>query len=122
MDKTAAELVVTAVSFGIVMGVIYIIIPFVVARQAKRRGYSFWVWFVAAFVGNSIILLILLGVMPDQARKRRRKKEMADLETRLQDAVGQVVAIEPPRDIFRSVGDGPTVLPARSMGDDETRL
>jgi hypothetical protein len=108
----------------------FLVLSLVVAVQARRRGYPLVAWLLAGLSGYGIFLLILLGVMPDLARKRQRVKEMEDLESRLrrkllprQVGVGtETLPFLSGRDVQRSVGDQPTVLPERSLGDDETRL
>jgi hypothetical protein len=97
----------------------------VVAYQAAQRGYSFLVWVGAAMLGNPVFLLILLGVLPNRAMRRRREKELDDIRARV-EAIPRKVA-PPPKptvssDIQRSMGDAETVLPDRSIGDAVTRL
>jgi hypothetical protein len=107
----------------------------IVAVQARRRGYSLLVWLIGGLLGNPIFLLVLLGAMPDFARKRLRREERADVEERLrrkvrvvEEEAGEVLAgpsagpgaVRPA--VERSLGDQPTRLPERSLGDEETRL
>jgi hypothetical protein len=99
----------------------------ITAVQARRRGYSFFVWLLAGTLGNSIFLLILLGVMPDFRRRKLREQEAEDLRKRLRRRGGRVEAAPaaPPgaeQVMERSLGDVPTRAPDRSLGDDETRL
>jgi hypothetical protein len=108
----------------------FLVLSLVVAVQARRRGYPLLAWLLAGLSGYGIFLLILLGVMPDLARKRQRVKEMEDLESRLRKKlmprqVGdgkETLPFLSGRDVQRSVGDQITRLPERSLGDDETRL
>jgi hypothetical protein len=98
------------------------LLSLIVPVQASQRGYNFFVWLVAGMLGNPIFLLVLLAIMPDFARKARRRKELAALEKKLTD---QVVLLDP-ADVLpvedESLGDQPTILPPlRSIGDDETR-
>jgi hypothetical protein len=110
------------------------------AFQARRRGYSFLVWLLAGLlVFNPIYLLVVLGVLPHRRRQRLREEFSRELDTKLtavpaETAVaipersvgdqptslpGQAVATTPPR----SVGDAATAFPpARSLGDEATRL
>jgi hypothetical protein len=107
----------------------------IVAYQAARRGYSFVIWLLAGLLGNPIFFLMLLAIMPDFARKARRRKEMADLEAKLaakpkglpppRETTPNMPLAEKPTGTFsreRSLGDQPTVPPREhSLGDDETR-
>jgi hypothetical protein len=119
-------------------GAIFLLISLVVAVQARRRGYPFLVWLVAGALGNSIFLLILLGIMPDFRRKNMRKKEMDELDERLLLVPRRLPGVEeisPPPDGLadrqgttqdfqgRSLkGQVTTDLPQRSLGDEPTRL
>jgi hypothetical protein len=110
--------------------VLFLVLSLVVAVQARRRGYLLLPWLLAGLSGYGIFLLILLGVMPDFARKRQRLKEMEDLESRLRKKLltravadgGDTLPLPTRHGVQRSVGDQPTALPERSVGDDETRL
>jgi hypothetical protein len=101
----------------------WLLLALVVAVQARRRGYSFFVWWLAVALGNPIFFLILLALLPDQARKTWRRRFTAALEKKL--AVLPRRSPEPSRGIAqpdRSVGDQTTVAPpAHSLGDEETR-
>lgn len=95
-----------------------------VARQAKRRGYSFWLWFLANVVTfNPLLVLIVLAVLPDARKMALRQKLLAELEAKLaarpRPAASQPAAAVP----ALSVGDQATVVPphVRSIGDEETR-
>ncbi len=95
-----------------------------VARQAKRRGYSFWLWFLANFVTlNPLLVLIVLAVLPDARKMALRQKLLAELEAKL--AAGPRPAAPQPAVAVPalSVGDQATVVPPhlRSIGDEETR-
>lgn len=106
-----------------VVGVAYVALALILALQARRRGHSLLVWLAAGLAGNMILLLVMLGVLPDFARKRLRKTEMEDLESRLkQRAGGPPAARVPAADGQRSLGDQVTAPPERSLGDVETRL
>jgi hypothetical protein len=103
---------------------LYALVAGYVARQAKRRGYSFWLWFVAQIVSlNPLLVLIVLAILPDANKMALRQKLLAELETKLADrprpAAPEVgIAVSP-----RSVGDQTTAVPPqlRSVGDVETR-
>jgi heme exporter protein D len=111
------------------------------AMQAKRRGYSFFVWLLAGMlVVNPIYLLVVLGVSPHRKRQRLREQFRRELDAKLSAAIpttpagpiperslgdqptlapGSAGATDAPG---RSVGDAATVLPpARSLGDELTR-
>ena len=100
------------------MLLVALIFALMVAVQARRRGYSMLAWLLAGTLGNPIFLLVLLGAMPDFRRRRLRRKEMDDLETRL----GRRGQHRPP-DLPRAARQ--PVRPEsiqRSLGDEETRL
>jgi hypothetical protein len=109
----------------LVLAVVYWLAPLIMAVQARRRGYSLLVWLIAGMLSNSIFLLILLGVLPDYRRKRQRVTEMEDLERRLlaaaQRRAGRTSGAAGAPLLDRSLGDQPTILPPRSLGDEETR-
>ncbi len=106
-----------------VVGVIYVSLALILALQARKRGHSLLVWLLAGLAGNMILLLVMLGVLPDFARRRMRKTEMEDLESRLKrKPSGPAEALMPAADVRRSVGDQVTAVPERSLGDVETRL
>jgi len=108
-----------------VIVLVFLAIGAIVAVQAAWRGYGFVVWIVAATLGNPVFLLILLGVLPDRKRRRQRAAELADIRSRVAARPRRVAAPtrppDAPRDVSRSVGDGETNLPDRSIGDEETR-
>jgi hypothetical protein len=95
-----------------------------VARQASRRGYSFWLWLLAnVVVLNPLLVLIVLAVLPDARKMSLRRKLHAELEAKL--AARQRPAAPGPGPVVTtySVGDQTTVVPPhlRSIGDEETR-
>jgi hypothetical protein len=108
--------------------VVCFLLGLIVAVQAQRRGYNLGVWLLGGTLsGNPVLVLVLLAVMPDFARKRLRRTYMAQLEDRLAAAsrrvLGRARAPQPAVAPDRSVGDLPTYLPpSRSVGDEETRL
>lgn len=117
----------------VAFGFIGFLVSLLVAYQARQRGYSMPIWTLAGMLSsNPIYLLMLLGVMPDFARRKMREKEMQDLEARLKQKLRRVAAdgsdtlplhLSPARpEPDRSVGNQPTCLPERSIGDNETRL
>jgi hypothetical protein len=116
---------------GLAVGLLLLgLISGIVAYQARRRGYRFLPWLVAGVLGNPIFFLVLLAVLPDYARKARRRRELADLEAKLAARLKVLPPAPPsagphpaPVTPDRSLGDQPTVLPAqRSVGDEETHL
>jgi hypothetical protein len=108
---------------------LYISIPW----QARKRGYSFWIWFIACVINLNlpIYLLVLLSLVPNRARKRQRLAFRAELEAKLAKITSPVSVrafggpTMPPGStatVDRSLGDMPTIVPReRSLGDDETR-
>jgi hypothetical protein len=121
------------IAFLAVVALVVALISAIVAYQARRRGYPFIPWFLASMLANPIFFLVLLAVMPDFARKARRRKYLTELETKLAERsktspmvprtlaapTGPSSTLSPER----SLGDMPTVEPPeRSLGDEETRL
>jgi len=116
------------------LGVIVLVVAIFVAVpwQARRRGYSFWLWLITTFVAyNPIIPLVLLALMPNRARKRMREKFRAELDAKLAARTGRPLvpaAATPTHSLAgstmpeRSLGDMPTVAPPEpSLGDEPTR-
>src|SRR5450755_2089826 len=55
-----------------------------VACQARRRGYSFFVWLLACIVSlNPLLILVVLVMLPDARKKALRVNEMKALEAKL---------------------------------------
>jgi hypothetical protein len=110
------------------IGLIGLAIFSIPAVQAKRRGYSFFVWLLAGvLVTNPIYLLVVLGVLPHRKRQRLREQLRRELDAKLAAAAPAAVRAGPV--IERSVGDQPTVMPGvaaatdvplRSIGDAAT--
>jgi hypothetical protein len=114
---------------AVVVIALYVAVPW----QARRRGYSFWLWLIAGLVALSqpVTFLVLLALMPNRARKRLREKFRAELEAKL--AARPASAVTTPAMATpvpagstaitgRSLGDLPTVAPREhSIGDEETR-
>ncbi len=102
------------------------LISAIVAYQARQRGYHFIPWLIAGMLANPIFFLVLLAVMPDYARKARRRKYLAELESKLagrSKMLPPTACAAPSRAATpqRSIGDLPTVdPPVRSLGDEET--
>jgi hypothetical protein len=107
---------------------LYISIPW----QARKRGYSFWIWFIACVINLNlpIYLLVLLSLVPNRARKRLRVVFRAELDAKLATVSGPLSVRSlarpmPPGSTAtfdRSLGDMPTIVPReQSVGDDETR-
>jgi len=95
-----------------------------VARQAKRRGYSFWLWFLANVVTlNPLLVLIVLAVLPDARKMALRRQLLAELEAKLAARPLPAAPAAGPAVPTMSVGDQATVVPPhlRSIGDEETR-
>lgn len=113
------------------------------AFQARRRGYSLFAWLTAGLLAlNPLLVILMLAIAPNYARKRMRRKFLAELDAKLEGrpalAVEQAAAVVPAhslgdmptrgpddeqRGLLRSLGDMPTRMPPeRSIGDDETRM
>ena len=96
-----------------------------VAWQARRRGYSFWVWMLACiFSLNPLLILVLLAMLPDARKKRLREREMEELQKKLAALPtialsGDFLAVP-----AASLGDQLTTAPSalRSIGDEMTRM
>lgn len=125
--------------FGMAGLVIFSIPPF----QAKRRGYSFFVWLITGILlYNPIYLLVVLSVSPHRKRQQMRVQFCCEIDAKLAANAPAVVAAGsiperslgdqptvPPwsaaatADPARSLGDASTVMPpAQSLGDKMTRL
>jgi len=92
-----------------------------VAWQARGRGYSFVIWFLAVACSlNPFLVLMVLAVMPDARNLRRRSQLRAELEAKLAARPRGLIPFARPL----SPGDQSTALPlsARSIGDEETRV
>lgn len=104
-----------------------------VAYQARQRGYSFFLWFIAQIIMlNPVIFLVVLALMPNRKRKILRDEFRAELDAKLAACSGSrllpSVATAVPSSAGstmpaeRSLGDMPTMAPPeRSLGDEETR-
>jgi hypothetical protein len=103
-----------------------------VAVQAQWRGYSLWLWLAAGIIViNPIIFLVMLALMPNRARIRRRETFRKELEAKLVARSGgggiprlpaSAAALGGSTLPERSLGDMPTVAPPeRSLGDEATR-
>src|SRR5262245_2101607 len=101
----------------------YLVLCHVVGKQARQRGYSYWLWTVTSIFGNPLFIIVLLTLLPDARKQALRQTEMADLEAKLAEQVRRVAVPDAIRVPVASVGDQVTVVPpARSLGDEETRL
>jgi hypothetical protein len=113
-------------SWGVVAllttGLLVMALP--VAWQARKRGYGMLLWLAAGTLGNALFLLVILGVLPDFARRARRQRYRRSLEEKLAGKAGPAGSGPVARGgrLDRSLGDLATQLPERSLGDDETRL
>jgi len=114
--------------FGLPILLMYVSIPW----QARKRGYSYWIWQAACIVNVAMPLhfLVLLSLLPNRSRIRLREKFRAELDAKLanisrpQPSRESVEPIPPgsTATVARSLGDMPTIVPReRSIGDDETR-
>lgn len=130
MPRTFDESWIWPVAIGTIGLVVVLLIFSVPAIQAKRRGYSFIVWFFAGLlVYNPIYLLIVLATIPHRSRQKQRVQFAAELDGKLSAAALPVVmAVRPIPD--RSIGDFATIDPrttagkfsdAKSIGDEPTR-
>lgn len=129
MGPGYAAMIGVMVFFAFITLLIVVGIAAIVAVQASYRGYNVFVWLIAACLGNPVFLLILLGVLPDRARRGLRESELDDLDRRRRQVPRRLppATVEPVRprttDVQRSLGDAETRLPIdRSLGDMETRL
>jgi hypothetical protein len=97
--------------------------PILVGKQARRRGYSGIIWFLAViFSLNRLLIIVVLTVLPDRKKLRLREEERKKLEVKLA-AVAVAIPAPPTRPVtVTSLGDQSTAAPsARSIGDEETR-
>jgi len=93
-----------------------------VAVQARRRGYSFWLWLLAGLASlNPLLILLVLAMLPDARKKGLREQEMKLLDAKLltrRAEAPRLTGVVP----AGSLGDQSTTAPApRSVGDEETR-
>src|SRR5437763_2193163 len=108
-----------------------------VARQAKQRGYRFWVWVPAGALATPLYALIILAILPNRAKQRLREQYLREIDEKLaarpdapagdagrpvpERSLGDRPTIDPAAQ--RSLGDVPTVLPRdHSVGDEATRM
>lgn len=115
----------------VVAGLLVLFIFSIPAIQAKRRGYSFFIWLIAGVLAlNPIYLLVVLSTIPHRKRQKMREQFAAELDAKLTSA-GLPIApvVRPVPD--RSIGDLATMDPAttasrpileRSLGDEMTRV
>ena len=109
--------------------IIFLLFTFVPAQQARKRGYSFLVWYVTGVLAlNPIYLLIVLAAIPDRAKQRLRNQYRRELNAKLATRARQSSAALPvcltdaPQ---QSIGDQPTMAPPAtlpSVGDQPTQL
>jgi heme exporter protein D len=107
--------------YGVPLGIAFGLGAYV-AWQARRRGYSFWVWLLASVVSlNPLLILILLAMLPDARKKRLREEEMEAL----QEKIAALPVVELGGDAVvpaGSLGEQSTAAARlRSVGDEETR-
>lgn len=144
MSEKEIAAFIPAVIGGAIAGVITLGLLCAPAVQAKRRGYSFFVWLAAGILaGNPLFLLVVLGGCPHRKRQALRDRFRAELDAKLEGATAPLARLvgtvrdvsigdaatadpqttggRPVRDV--SLGDVPTFLPdGRSLGDEPTRL
>jgi len=126
------EEIIWLIAFGAVAVPIGLLIFSLPAIQAKRRGYSFFVWLIAGLLAyNPIYLLVVLATVPHRKRQRLRAQFANELDAKL--AAAGIPAVRPiSRPVGeRSLGDQPTMDPGstvsrpaveRSIGDEATRM
>jgi hypothetical protein len=107
-----------ALSYAAMLGLVLGLFVYV-AWQARRRGYSFWLWLLAGLASlNPLLILLVLAMPPDAHKKALREAEMRALETRLGARPPRPAGVAP----AASPGDQSTTAPvSRSVGDEETR-
>ena len=130
MPQAFGESWIWPAAIGTVALVVVLLIFSVPAIQAKRRGYSFLVWFFAGLlVYNPIYLLIVLATIPHRARQKQRLQFAAELDGKLAAAGLPIVTTVRPIPEC-SLGDFATIDPrttadrfsdANSIGDEPTR-
>lgn len=115
----------------IVAGLMVLFVFSIPAIQAKRRGYSFFIWLIAGVLAlNPVYLLVVLSTIPHRKRQEMREQFATELDAKL-TSVGLPIApaVRPVSD--RSIGDLATMDPAttasrpirdRSLGDEMTRM
>jgi hypothetical protein len=122
--------IVLVVVVALITAAIVLMIFAIPAIQAKRRGYSFFIWLLAGLlVHNPIYLLVVLATAPHRTRQKLRTTFAAELDAKI--AAAGVPIPQPVRPVTeRSLGDLATIDPAttasrppseRSLGDEETR-
>ncbi len=120
---------IAAFGLAVVMLALFVLlaVALIVAVQAGWRGYPVWAWTLAGLLGNPVFLLVVLGALPDFARRKLREEYLREIEGKLRERVKRLppssatAAVPRPDAIERSLGDMPTNLPERSLGDEETR-
>jgi hypothetical protein len=108
----------------LVIAIAYLTYVHIVARQARRRGYSYWTWVAAGCLANPILMVVVLALLPDRHKKTvLRQQERAELEAKLAALEGFHLLPQEEAVPQQSLGDLPTVEPGGlSVGDEETRL
>jgi hypothetical protein len=82
-----------------------------IALQARRRGYSFLVWFLASLVSlNPLVMLAVLTVLPDARKRKLRRQWRAQLEAQLESLTFEAVEAKQRSLPDVSVGDRVTVV------------
>src|SRR4051812_21311714 len=108
----ATELFVFVILFGVYILGLLTALCLAPAIQAKRRGYSFFVWLMAGvLVFNPIFILVVLASVPHRKRQRLREQFRGELDVKLAGA-GALVDLPGARPaVERSLGDLATRLP-----------
>jgi hypothetical protein len=130
--------------WGLIVLFFAVSVCWVVAAQARRRGYSLLLWLAAGLLAcNPLFLLVVLATIPHRSRLEKRRRFLEQLDARLaelpepvavaveeetppapQGSIGDRPTVPPEARVSRqrSLGDQTTNLPQRSLGDEETRL
>jgi hypothetical protein len=112
-------------------------LSYIVARQARQRGYNMGVWLLTGMVGSALYLLVVLAVLPNRAKQRLRGQYLRELDEKLaarsslsptaadrqvdERSLGDRPTIDATAQ--RSLGDAPTFMPRdQSVGDEATRM
>jgi hypothetical protein len=102
---------------------IYVMVMHYVAKQAQARGYSYWNWMLLGLLGNSIIFVVLLALLPDRSLDSRRLAKKKVLADQLRSRPRLPNAAISPVVVHTSMGDMATFDPERigfSVGDQPT--
>ncbi len=84
-----------------------LILSILVSRNARKMGYSSFLWFIVSVLSMPLVSLYLLAALPNRNLEEKRKKEMSLLEKQL--AQRKFVTTE-----------GSSVIPRQTISDDKT--